>query len=83
MLLSLRRIFLLRFLVLFGIKYSSRPADKNHPYGHGRAEPLIHLYSGYFLITSATIAYESISNIQTPHELPQLWTLLVLGAIII
>ena len=29
------------FLVLFGIKYSSRPADQNHPYGHGRAEPLI------------------------------------------
>ena len=27
------------FLVLFGIKYSSKPADKNHPYGHGRAEP--------------------------------------------
>jgi len=21
-------------LVLIGIKYSSRPADKNHPYGH-------------------------------------------------
>ena len=29
------------FLVLFGIKYTSRPADENHPYGHGRAEPLI------------------------------------------
>ena len=29
------------FLVLFGIKYSNRPADENHPYGHGRAEPLI------------------------------------------
>jgi hypothetical protein len=28
-------------LVLFGIKYSNRPADDNHPYGHGRAEPLI------------------------------------------
>lgn len=28
-------------LVLFGIKYSSKPPDKNHPYGHGRAEPLI------------------------------------------
>jgi cation diffusion facilitator family transporter len=28
-------------LVLFGIKYSNRPADKNHPYGHGRAEPLV------------------------------------------
>ena len=72
------------FLVLFGIKYSSRPADKNHPYGHGRAEPLITFIVVGFLITSATIiAYESISNIQTPHELPQSWTLLVLGAIII
>lgn len=29
------------FLVLFGIKYSSRPADANHSYGHGRAEPLV------------------------------------------
>lgn len=29
------------FLVLFGIKYANKPADKNHPYGHGRAEPLI------------------------------------------
>ena len=72
------------FLVLFGIKYSNRPADKNHPYGHGRAEPLITFIVVGFLITSATIiAYESISNIQTPHELPQSWTLLVLGAIII
>ena len=26
------------FLVMLGIKYASRPADKNHPYGHGRAE---------------------------------------------
>ena len=29
------------FLVLFGIKYSNKPPDENHPYGHGRAEPLI------------------------------------------
>jgi cation diffusion facilitator family transporter len=37
-----------------------------------------------FLITSATIiAYESISNIRTPHDLPKPWTLLVLGGIII
>jgi cation diffusion facilitator family transporter len=71
-------------LVLFGIKYSSRPADDNHPYGHGRAEPLITFLVVGFLITSATIiGYESISNIQTPHELPKPWTLFVLGAIII
>jgi cation diffusion facilitator family transporter len=71
-------------LVLFGIKYSSRPADENHPYGHGRAEPLITFLVVGFLITSATIiGYESIINIQTPHELPKPWTLFVLGAIII
>lgn len=71
-------------LVLFGIKYSNRPADDNHPYGHGRAEPLITFLVVGFLITSATIiGYESIINIQTPHELPKPWTLFVLGAIII
>ncbi|MEO4005063.1 cation diffusion facilitator family transporter [Flavobacterium sp. CAU 1735] len=72
------------FLVLFGIKYSNRPADKNHPYGHGRAEPLITFLVVGFLITSATIiAYESIININTPHDLPKPYTLIVLGAIII
>lgn len=72
------------FLVLFGIKYSNKPADENHPYGHGRAEPLITFLVVGFLITSATIiAHESISNIGTPHELPKSWTLIVLAAIII
>lgn len=72
------------FLVLFGLKYASRPADKNHPYGHGRAEPLITFLVVGFLITSATIiAYESIKNIGTPHELPKVWTLFVLIPLII
>ncbi|WP_417357418.1 cation diffusion facilitator family transporter [Flavobacterium sp.] len=71
-------------LVLFGIKYSTRPADENHPYGHGRAEALITFIVVGFLITAATvIAYESIINIQTPHDLPKSWTLIVLGTIII
>lgn len=72
------------FLVLFGLKYSNRPADENHPYGHGRAEPLVTFLVVGFLITSATIiGYESIQNIQTPHNLPKSWTLIVLGIIII
>jgi cation diffusion facilitator family transporter len=71
-------------LVLFGLKYANRPADKNHPYGHGRAEPLITFLVVGFLITSATIiAYESIKNIGTPHELPKVWTLFILGPLII
>ena len=72
------------FLVMFGLKYANRPADKNHPYGHGRAEPLITFLVVGFLITSATIiAYESIKNIGTPHELPKVWTLLILIPLII
>jgi len=71
-------------LVLFGLKYAKRPADKNHPYGHGKIEPLITFLVVAFLVTSATvIAYESIQNIQTPHKVPKPWTLIVLGAIII
>src|SRR5215213_6611790 len=61
-------------LVLFGLKYSSRPADKNHPYGHGRVEPLVTFLVVGFLITSAVIiAYESMRNIRTPHALPESW----------
>jgi len=72
------------FLVLFGLKYANRPADKNHPYGHGRAEPLFTFMVVGFLITSATIiAFESIKNIGTPHELPKIWTLYVLIPLII
>ncbi|WP_111672515.1 cation diffusion facilitator family transporter [Algoriphagus litoralis] len=71
-------------LVLLGLKYAARPADDNHPYGHGKAEPLITFLVVTFLIISAfTIAWQAVVNIQTPHELPESWTLMVLGGIII
>ncbi len=71
-------------LVLFGIKYASKPADDNHPYGHGRIESLVTFAVVGFLIISATIiAIESIENIRTPHAGPKPFTLFVLGAIII
>ena len=71
-------------LVLLGIIYATRPPDKNHPYGHGRAEPLITFLVVAFLVVSATIiAYESIQNIRTPHALPKPYTLYLLAAIII
>ena len=71
-------------LVLLGLRYAAKPADDNHPYGHGRAEPLFTFMVVGFLIVSATIiAYESIDNIRTPHETPKAYTLLVLAVIII
>lgn len=72
------------FLVLLGIRYSARPADENHPYGHGRAEPLITFAVVGFLIFSAVvIVIQSLENIRTPHEVPEPYTLIVLAGIIL
>lgn len=71
-------------LVLLGIKISSRPADENHPYGHGRLEPLVtFMVVGFLIISAAVIAYQSIQNIRTPHELPEPFTLVVLAGILV
>lgn len=71
-------------LVLFGLKYANRPADENHPYGHGRIEPLITFFVvGILILSAVLIAHESIQHIRTPHEMPHAWTLIFLGIIIL
>ena len=72
------------FLVYLGIRYSSRPADECHPYGHGRAEPLITFIVVAFLVISATvITYEGVQNILTHHPPPEPYTLVILAGIIV
>lgn len=72
------------FLVWIGIRYAHRPADKNHPYGHGKAEPLITFVVVLFLVFAAVaIAYQAIMNIQTPREAPRAFTLIILGFVIL
>tara|TARA_R110001592_G_scaffold298617_1_gene569427 strand:- start:108 stop:980 length:873 start_codon:yes stop_codon:yes gene_type:complete len=71
-------------LVLFGLRYSTRPADDNHPYGHGKAEPLVtFIVVGILVISATAIAYESIQHIRTPHKVPEKFTLIVLAVIVI
>ena len=71
-------------LVLLGLRYAKRPPDANHPYGHGKAEPLVtFLVVVILVVSSVTIAWNSIINLQTPQEVPESWTLLVLLGIII
>lgn len=75
--------FFSSMLVWLGLRYASRPPDANHPYGHGKAEPLItFLVTGFLIISAGVIAHDSIQNIQTPHDPPKPFTLIVLGAII-
>jgi cation diffusion facilitator family transporter len=71
-------------LVLVGLRYANKPPDKLHPYGHGRAEPLVtFLVVGFLIVSASIIAWQSIDNILTPHELPESYTLWFLGVIII
>ncbi|MCM8779436.1 MAG: cation diffusion facilitator family transporter, partial [Candidatus Omnitrophica bacterium] len=39
-------------IVLAGFKISRRPADKEHPFGHGRIEPLSTLIIGVLLVVA-------------------------------
>lgn len=71
-------------LVLLGIRYANKPPDKLHPYGHGRAEPLVtFIVVGILIFSASVIAYQSISNIRTPHDLPQSYTLWFLAVVIV
>ena len=72
------------FLVLFGLNYSTKPADDDHPYGHGKAEALVTFaVVGFLLISATIIAVESIRNLSEAQEKPAFFTLYVLGAIIL
>lgn len=54
--------------VLLGLTLAAKPADENHPYGHGRVEILTGLLIGLILTAGgAMISYGSYNRIGTPH----------------
>ena len=54
-------------VVYYGLKISLRPADKDHPYGHGKAEPIAAVVVGFFLVGAAVgISAESIHELELP-----------------
>jgi cation diffusion facilitator family transporter len=60
-----------------------KPPDKEHPYGHGKAEPIAAVIVSLTLIIAAIlIGIESIHLIQTPHPLPHAYTLWVLLTVV-
>lgn len=51
-------------ILLVGIYIAYKPADKEHPYGHGRAELIASLVLGLILVLVAiNFFYESVTNI--------------------
>ncbi|OGU32139.1 MAG: cobalt-zinc-cadmium resistance protein [Ignavibacteria bacterium GWA2_55_11] len=71
------------FIVWGGLKISALPPDTNHPYGHGKAEPLAAVVVSLTLIAAAVgIAIQSIGEIYTPHHTPAPFTLVVLVLVV-
>jgi len=69
-------------VVFFGLKFAIKPPDEEHPYGHGKAEPIASIVVSLALIVAAVvIGVESIHRIKTPHPLPLPYTLWVLSAV--
>src|SRR5262245_35416528 len=63
-------------LTLFAVRFSARPPDSSHPYGHGKIENLsAFLEAGLLLVTCGWIVYEAIERLffHTVHVEPSIW----------
>jgi cation diffusion facilitator family transporter len=71
-------------VVYFGLKVAVKPPDADHPYGHGKAEPLAAVVVGMALMAAAFgIIYEGIREITAPQGAPAPYTLVVLAGVLI
>lgn len=71
-------------VVVGGLRVAATPPDQDHPYGHGKAEPLAAAVISLALIGAAVgLAVMSIREILTPHHAPAPYTLLVLIGVIV
>jgi len=71
-------------IVWRGLVVAETPPDEDHPYGHGKAEPLAAAtVSAMLLLAAIMIAYHSFRGIIEPRSAPSAWTLIVLVAVII
>jgi cation diffusion facilitator family transporter len=71
-------------IVWWGLKISALPPDADHPYGHGKAEPIAAGIVALTLIAAAIgIAVQSVREIITPHHAPAPFTLAVLVLVVI
>lgn len=62
---------------------AAQPADADHPYGHGKAEPIATaVVATVLLLAAAGIAVQAVREIIQPHQSPAPFTLLVLMGVI-
>ena len=67
-----------------GLVVAAEPADEDHPYGHGKAEPLAAaVVATMLLIAAVWIAVEAFRAIAHPHPAPRPFTLAVLVVVVV
>ena len=66
-----------------GLKWSSKPPDENHPYGHGKIEALVAIGIAIALtIAGGIIVRDSVIHILEPHKSPAPYTLIILVVVV-
>src|SRR5437879_1369024 len=66
-------------IVWRGLVVAAEPADEDHPYGHGKAEPIAAaVVSTMLLLAAAGIIVQAVREILQPHHAPSGFTLIVL-----
>jgi len=71
-------------IVWRGLVVAETPADDDHPYGHGKAEPMAAAtVSVMLLLAAAWIAFNALHDINEPRVAPSPFTLLILIGVIV
>ena len=71
-------------IVWGGLAMSAKPPDADHPYGHGKAEPLAALAVGLMLTVAAVgIALQAFRALSAPQQAPATFTLIVLAGVVV
>jgi len=71
-------------IVWRGLVVAAVPADEDHPYGHGKAEPIASAAVAAMLLGAALwIAITACGEILRPHQSPAPFTLIVLLGVVI
>ena len=72
------------FVMWNGLKLAQKPPDRDHPYGHGKAEPIAAILGSVALIGAATgLTIQSIHGLHTRPHTPSLWTLPLLILVVV
>jgi len=70
-------------IVWRGLVVAAAPADEDHPYGHGKAEPIASAIVAAMLLGAALwIVLTAFGEIMEPHRSPAPFTLLVLVVVV-